>query len=92
MRLNARDMPIVDSKDMALRGRIGGYSKAAKYNPQELTGAARAGFLRRFIPDDDTLTEQERLRRGQANLKAYMNRLARLSAIKRKNRATNHNS
>lgn len=85
-------MSTIDNRDMALRGRIGGYAKAAKYNSQELTQAARAGFLNRFIPDDDTLTEQERLRRGQANLKAHMNRLARLSAIKRKNRATNHNS
>jgi len=85
-------MSTIDNKDMALRGRIGGYAKAAKYNSQELTQAARAGFLRRFTPDDDTLSEQERLRRAQANLKAYMSRLARLSSIKRKNRATNHNS
>lgn len=77
-------MSAVDSKDMALRGRIGGYSKAAKYNSQELTRAARAGFLRRFIPDDANLSEDERLRRAQANLRAHMARLARLSAIKRK--------
>lgn len=77
-------MPLADIKDMALRGRIGGYSKAAKYNSQELTRAARAGFLRRFIPDDDGLSEDEKLRRAEASLRAYMARLARLSAIKRK--------
>lgn len=77
-------MSVVDSRDMSLRGRIGGYARAGKYSPQELTGAARAGFLRRFIPDDDNLSEDERLRRAQANLRAHMARLARLSAIKRK--------
>ena len=77
-------MSAVDSKDMSRRGKIGGFSKAAKYSPQELTGAARAGFLRRFIPNDDNLSEGERMRRTQANLKAYMARLARLSAIKRR--------
>ncbi|HUW45598.1 MAG TPA: hypothetical protein VMW50_07350 [Dehalococcoidia bacterium] len=75
---------MIDSKDMALRGRIGGYAKAAKYSPQELTGAARAGFLRRFTPNDDNLSEGERIRRTQANLKAHMAKLARLSAIKRR--------
>jgi len=48
-----RNMATLNSKDMALRGRIGGYAKAAKYNSQELTGAARAGFLKRFIPQDE---------------------------------------
>ena len=77
-------MAVVDSKDMALRGRIGGYSRAGKYSPEQLTGAARAGFLKRFIPDDDNLSEDERLRRAQANLRAHMARLARLSSLKRK--------
>ena len=77
---------VIDSRDMSLRGKIGGFSKAAKYSPQELTGAARAGFLKRFIPNDDNLSEGERMRRTQANLRAHMARLARLSAMKRKRR------
>ena len=77
---------VIDSRDMSLRGKIGGFSKAAKYSPQELTGAARVGFLKRFIPNDDNLSEGERMRRTQANLRAHMARLARLSAMKRKRR------
>jgi len=76
----------LDSKDMAARGKIGGYTKAAKYSPQELTGPARRGFMARFEPQDPSLSEEERQRRARANLKAHMSRLARLSAIKRKNK------
>ena len=78
-------MQVVDSKDMALRGRIGGYARAARYSPDELTGAARRGFMARFEPQDPLLSEGERQRRAQANLKAHMAKLARLSAIKRRN-------
>jgi len=81
---------MIDSKDMALRGRIGGFSKAAKYSPQELTGAARAGFLKQFIPNDDNLSEDERMRRTQANLRAHMSRLARLSSLKRRSNKSKH--
>ena len=73
-----------DSADMALRGRIGGYSRAAKYGPEELTGAARAGFLRRFVPNDSSLSEEERQRRTEAGLNAYMAALARKSALARR--------
>ena len=69
-----------DSADMALRGRIGGFSRAAKHSPEELTGAARAGFLRRFISDDPSLSEEEKQRRARAGLKSYMAKLARKSA------------
>lgn len=72
------------SSEMGLRGRIGGYAKAAKYSPEQLTGAARAGFLQRFEPQDPLLSEEERQRRAQAALKAHMARLARLSALARR--------
>ena len=78
-----RDILAFDSVDMASRGRIGGYSRAAKYSPEELTGTARVGFMRRFIPDDPGLSEEERQRRAQAGLRAHMARLARLSAKSR---------
>jgi len=91
MKLNLGGIATIDNRDMALRGRIGGYAKAARYSPQELTGAARDGFLRRFTPDDDSLSENEKARRTQANLKAHMARLARLSAVKRKNKTRNNN-
>ena len=74
----------MDSRDMALRGRIGGFARAAKYDSQELTGAARAGFLLRFQPQEQGLSEEERLRRAQAALKAHMAKLARLSALSRR--------
>jgi len=73
----------ISSKDMGYRGKIGGYARAAKYGPHDLTGAARAGFLKRFEPQDPSLSEEERQRRTQAALKAYMAGLSRLSAISR---------
>ena len=75
-----------DSADMASRGRIGGYARAAKYTPDELTGKARAGFLQRFMPQDPDLSLEERQRRANTALKAHMARLARLSALKRRAR------
>lgn len=73
-----------DSADMALRGRIGGYSRAAKYGPDELTGAARGGFLKRFEPTEPGLSEAERQRRTELNLRTHMARLAYLSAKARR--------
>lgn len=85
-------MPVADSKDMALRGRIGGYARAAKYSSDELTGAARRGFMARFEPQEQGLSQEERERRTQAALKAHMAKLARLSAIKRARRVNNSDS
>lgn len=73
-----------NSQDMASRGRIGGYSRAAKYSSEELTSAARAGFLKRFEPTDPGLSHEERQRRAQCALKAYMAKLARKSTMARK--------
>ena len=75
-----------NSADMALRGRIGGYSRASKYSPDQLTGAARQGFMARFQPQEEGLSQEERDRRTQAALRAHMAKLARLSAVKRASR------
>ena len=73
-----------DSRDMGARGKIGGYARAAKYPADVLTHSARAGFLKRFEPTDPNLSEAERQRRTECNLKSYMAKLARLSARARK--------
>ena len=73
-----------DRSDMALRGRIGGYARAARYAPSELTSAARCGFMKRFEPQDPDLSPGERQRRTEAALRAHMARLARLSAKARR--------
>lgn len=75
-----------DSLDMAARGKIGGYVRAALYSSEELTGKARAGFFHRFELEVDphgTLPHEERQRRARAALRAHMARLARKSAQKR---------
>ena len=71
---------------MAARGRIGGYARAAKYGPEELTGPARAAFLKRFEPQDPDLSPEERARRTQAAINAYMAGLSRKSARARRRR------
>ncbi len=70
-----------DSRDMAARGKIGGYARAAKYCPDELTGAARQGFMARFYRDlPDGLSQEEADRRARALLNSHMARLALKSA------------
>jgi len=77
-----------DAREMAARGRIGGFSKASRYPPGRLTGPARAGFLARFLREVDAaspgLADPERQRRAHALLRAHMSRLARLSALARR--------
>jgi len=68
-------------------GRIGGYVLRARHNPLEYTANARSAFLSRFLPDDPDLTEEERLARAKAALKAHMLRLAYKSAKKRRRKA-----
>jgi len=75
---------VIDARDMGLRGRIGGYAKAARYPADELTRGARAGFLKRFEPTDPNLSEAERQRRTECALKAHMAGLARKSALARR--------
>jgi len=74
-----------DSRDMGLRGRIGGYSRASKYPADELTRDARAGFLKRFEPSAElNLSPEEFQRRTLANLRCHMARLSRLSSRARR--------
>ena len=79
----------VPNSDAALRGKIGGYAKAAKHDSVEATQPAREAFLRRFWPCDPGLTEEERERRAQAALRAYMAKLAYRSAKARGKRSPN---
>lgn len=74
---------------MGLRGRVGGFTKASRYPPGELTRAARAGLLARFereVDPDRLLPLDERLRRVEAARRAHMARLALFSARKRAKR------
>jgi len=78
----------VDRADMAARGKIGGYARAAKYPAEELTAAPRAGFIGRFLREVEErnpgLPDGERQRRAKALLNAYMAQLARASALARR--------
>jgi hypothetical protein len=82
-------MPL-DHRDAYLRGRIGGFSKAAKHPTDELTSAARRGFMARFQPSDPDLSDDERQRRAQAGLRAHMARLAYLSSKARGRKTSGH--
>ena len=75
-----------DSAEMARRGRAGGLARAAKYGPEELTGKARAAFLKRFDPEDPLLSPEERQRLAQAALRAHMSELGQKSGKRRKAR------
>jgi len=69
-------------------GRIGGLTRAARYSPDELTTAARAGFVARFrrevlataAAQGKALTEPEVAKRAALLQRAHMLRLAELSA------------
>jgi hypothetical protein len=70
-------------------GRIGAYAQKAKYDSKEITRAARAAFLDKWIDEvdpDRQLPEGERDRRAEAALKAHMTRLALKSAQARRAR------
>jgi len=70
-------------------GRIGGLVKASRYDPQDLTAAARKGFLARFLDAVDpegVLPMAERQRRAEALKKAYFVKLAMRSAETRRRR------
>lgn len=74
----------LNSRDMAMRGRVGGFVKASRYPPAQLTEAARDGFLKRFLPEDTSLSPQERERRAKCSLRAYMAALSRRSVLARR--------
>ena len=73
--------------EMALRGRIGGFSLAATHDAREYTKAARRAFLAKFLADIPAdLPEDERLRRARAARQAHFARLALKSAKARRQR------
>jgi hypothetical protein len=74
---------MVKNPEAAGRGRIGGFTLAAKHDPKQYTAPARAAFQARFLDEvdpDRTLPELERLRRAKAARSAWYARLALLSA------------
>jgi hypothetical protein len=78
------------SRDPLVRrqvARIGGLTRAARYDGREVTGAARRGFMARFedeVDPDGQLPQGERQRRAQAAMRAHMARLALRSAKSRR--------
>jgi hypothetical protein len=76
----------LDRRDMARRGRIGGYITAARYDGREQTAKARATFRQSFLDQvdpDRTLPEPERERRAEALRRAHYARLALASVRSR---------
>ena len=84
-----------DSSEMALRGRIGGFVRASRFPSDQLTAAARDGFLSRFehqVDPDNQLSLDERQRRALAARKAYMAQLAYRSAKARARTRSSQNT
>lgn len=76
-------------EERSLRGRIGAYALHSKYDSREITRAARAAYLAKWINEVDPeriLPEVERDRRAESALKAHMTRLALKSAQARRAR------
>jgi hypothetical protein len=74
----------------SLAGRVGAYALHSKYDSREITRAARAAFLQKWVDQvdpDRVLPEPERLRRAENALKAHMARLALKSAKARRKAA-----
>ena len=73
--------------EIALRSRLGGLSKAARYDGREGTEAARRAFRERFLTEVDpenVLDPDERERRAAAARSAYFTKLALQSRIARR--------
>ncbi len=81
------------SRDPVVRrqvARIGGLTRAARYDGHKITHAARRGFMARFeeeVDPDRQLPVSERQRRAEAAMRAHMARLALRSAKARRNGA-----
>ncbi len=78
-----------DPDEMSRRGRIGAHRLHALYDSRELTAPGRAAFLAKFEREVDpagALPEEERRRRAAHARKAHFARLARLSALARRNK------
>jgi len=67
-------------------GKIGAAVQRSRHDPRVYTFAARNAFLRRFLPDDPTLSEKEAHLRAAAARRAYMLQLALKSAQVRSKR------
>lgn len=70
-----------------LYGRIGAHVAHARHGGETMTAKARERFLARFereVDPDNQLSPEERQRRAEHARRAYMARLAALSAAKRK--------
>jgi len=78
-----------DSREMALRGRIGAFRLHATHDPRDTTRSARKAFTDRFerlVDPDCSLPTRERQRRAEAARMAYYAQLAQLSATARRRR------
>jgi hypothetical protein len=68
------------SRKRSMAGRIGAAVLRSRYDPMIYTSAGHNAFLRRFMPDDPTLSEKEAHLRAMAARRAYMLQLALKSA------------
>jgi hypothetical protein len=76
-----------DASEMAFRGRLGAFVTLSRHDPRDLTAAARARFLQRFLDEvdpDSELPAAERDRRAHYARKRYFAELARKSALARR--------
>jgi hypothetical protein len=81
------ELRVFDPADMALRGRIGGFTTHSRHDSREITRAARETFLANFLKSVDPenlLPDGERHRRAESLRRAHFARLARLSALARR--------
>jgi len=68
------------SRKRSMAGRIGAAVQRSRHDSHLYTQAGRDGFLRRFLPDDPSLSEKEAHLRAMAARRAYMLQLALKSA------------
>ncbi len=76
--------------ERVLLGRIGAYTMLSRHDPYEVTRAAQKGFEAKFereVDPEGVLPVDERKRRAEMALKAYMARLALKSAQARRRRS-----
>ena len=79
------------SRKRSMAGRIGASVLRATHDPKVYTAAGRDAFLRRFEPDDPTLSEKEAHLRAVAARRAFMLKLALKSAKVRAKRMAARN-
>jgi hypothetical protein len=83
---------MLSPEERSLRARIGAHALHGTHDSRELTANARAGFLNKFLDQDDQaspgLPEPERLKRAEHLLRSHMQRLALRSARARARKAS----